>query len=125
MSYWNVPTSYYRPPPAGTPGWQFAPVPGWGMNPRRAGPRRSGVGAVDPVRVNDDVLPDYSLVNQNRATIKAMTASLGGWGCQAVGAAGDQYRETTYGHVALASAASIAVGMLFGWTWCTRKPGRK
>jgi hypothetical protein len=28
----------------GTPGWQSAPVPSWGVNPLNAGPRRVGVG---------------------------------------------------------------------------------
>jgi len=39
-------SSMYRPPPAATPGWQFAPVPGWGTNPLRAGPERVGVGCL-------------------------------------------------------------------------------
>lgn len=112
MSYWNAAPQDYRPPPAATPGWQFAPYPTWGTNPARVGPRRLGVGAADPVRVNNDVLPRYT--------------PIGCCGCEppAVGAVGDQYRETTWGHVALASAGSIGVGMLFGWAWCQRKPGR-
>lgn len=45
MSYYNTPESqYYVLPQEGTPGWQFAPVPGWGKNPLRAGPPRVGVG---------------------------------------------------------------------------------
>jgi hypothetical protein len=41
----DVPQQDYHELPAGTPGWQFAPVPGWGKNPLRAGPARVGVGA--------------------------------------------------------------------------------
>jgi peptidoglycan hydrolase-like protein with peptidoglycan-binding domain len=35
MSYVKQPDSYYQNSigPYGTPGWQFAPVPGWGINP--------------------------------------------------------------------------------------------
>jgi hypothetical protein len=45
-SYYNVTPAMYRPPPPGTPGWQRAPVPGWGVNPWRAGPPRVGVGEI-------------------------------------------------------------------------------
>lgn len=38
MSYYELPDNAWQVLPAGTPGWQFAPVPGWGMNPFRAGP---------------------------------------------------------------------------------------
>lgn len=44
MSYWNVPKRDYIMRPEGTPGWEDAPVPGWGANPYRAGPARVGVG---------------------------------------------------------------------------------
>ena len=50
MSFWNVPDSDYRELAVATPGWQTAPVPGWGINPLRAGPTRvaiDGLGA-DP-----------------------------------------------------------------------------
>jgi len=43
-SYYAVTPDMYQPPPAGTPGWQMAPVPGWGINPWRAGPARVGMG---------------------------------------------------------------------------------
>lgn len=48
MSYYNITNDYYQPPSPGTPGWQLAPVPGWGMNPARSGPAwiaANGVGA--------------------------------------------------------------------------------
>jgi hypothetical protein len=43
-SYYAVTPDMYQPPPPATPGWQQAPVPGWGTNPMRAGPKRVGVG---------------------------------------------------------------------------------
>ena len=73
MSLYTVPKSFYHEMDAGTPGWQFAPVPGWGINPYRAGPARIGVGA-----------------------------------------AGDQYNETTWGHVALVAAGALVLGVGFG-----------
>lgn len=57
MSYYGTPErQYYVMPPEGTPGWQFAPVPGWGKNPDRAGPPRVGVGgcACGPVGEDED-----------------------------------------------------------------------
>jgi hypothetical protein len=42
-SYYAVTPQMYNPPPAATPGWDQAPVPGWGTNPFRAGPERVGV----------------------------------------------------------------------------------
>jgi hypothetical protein len=47
-SYYAVPPDMYQPPPPATPGWQQAPVPGWGTNPMRAGPKRVGVGQETP-----------------------------------------------------------------------------
>lgn len=44
--------SMYRTKPAGTPGWPLAPVPGWGVNPERAGPAwlaLDGFGDVAPI----------------------------------------------------------------------------
>lgn len=73
MSYWKLPHSDYVMPAEGTPGWQFAEVPGWGINPYRAGPLRVGVGA-----------------------------------------AGDQYNETTWGTVALGSAVALLFGVGLG-----------
>jgi hypothetical protein len=45
FSYWS------NPPAPFLDGWRFSPVPGWGSNPRVAGPARVGVGAdvtIDP-----------------------------------------------------------------------------
>jgi hypothetical protein len=44
MSYYAMDRAMYQNTPAGTPGWQQGPVPGWGINPYRAGPARVGVG---------------------------------------------------------------------------------
>ncbi len=47
MSYYGMSNDMYRSPPPATPGWQYAPVPGWGANPDRSGPPRiamSGLG---------------------------------------------------------------------------------
>lgn len=44
MSYYAMDRAMYQSSPAGTPGWQQGPVPGWGINPFRAGPARVGVG---------------------------------------------------------------------------------
>ena len=43
-SYWT------NPPKPFLEGWQYEPVPGWGANPRVAGPGRLGVGAMAPIR---------------------------------------------------------------------------
>lgn len=45
MSYYGMSDSMYRSPPPATPGWQFAPVPGWGANPERSGPPIIATGA--------------------------------------------------------------------------------
>lgn len=109
-SFYNVPPEDYHEIPAGTPGWQFAPVPGWGKNPLRAGPERVGVGAAfspGTVGVNQDVLPRYAPVNP-----------LSGCGCQGSAPVGQaDYRETTWGHVMFAGAGGIALGVLFGLAW--------
>jgi hypothetical protein len=45
FSYWS------NPPAPFLDGWRFSPVPGWGANPRVAGPARLGVGeevSIDP-----------------------------------------------------------------------------
>jgi hypothetical protein len=37
MSYYKMKPDMWKGPPPATPGWQLAPVPGWGANPERAG----------------------------------------------------------------------------------------
>lgn len=109
MSYTTLPDAglapgFYQQLPAGTTGWQNAPVPGWGINPFRAGPRRIGVGEspifarAHAVPWNDAVLPRYT-------PVAAVDVPMNG------------------GTVALAAAAGIMLGMGFAWGWFTRKKG--
>jgi hypothetical protein len=110
-SYYQVPQSFYRDIPAETPGWQNAPVPGWGINPLRSGPRRVGVGGCvgcidEGFDEPDNSLPQYAAVGG------CGPCGCGG-GCGMGAAEEDQYKETTWGHVALAAAGGIIAGMLF------------
>lgn len=64
--------------PYGTPGWQFAPVPGWGINPEfSARSSRVAVGGVGSrgeqmaTTMNDLVLPRYSPVQARVPTSDA------------------------------------------------------
>jgi hypothetical protein len=94
MSYWNVPDADYHELAVATPGWQDAPVPGWGINPLRAGPRRVGIGG--GISCEDDFLPHYSPIGADP---------------------GASYNETSYGVVGLAGAGGILLGVLFGYSW--------
>ncbi len=102
MSYVGLPNGglspgFYQQVPAFTgPGW--TPVPGWGKNPYRAGPARVGVGAFR-VPSNAAVLPRYVPIGA---------------------AEGDQYLQTTWGHVAGAGAAGILLGLGFGYMWLSK-----
>jgi hypothetical protein len=113
MSFWNVPDADYHEIPVATPGWQNAPVPGWGINPMRAGPARVGVGYLDScvrgvgglgglggggIWEEDAFLPRYMPV---------------GLGVDPESA----YKETSWGVVALGGAIGIGLGMLFGYAW--------
>ena len=87
MSYYGMTDDMYRSPPPATPGWQLAPVPGWGANPLRSGPpiiATHGLGACGP-------------------TCDCKKCGLSG--------EGDKYRTMTEGHVAIGAAS----GMLVGW----------
>lgn len=94
MSYWNVPPSDYFEAPAGTPGWQSAPVPGWGINPLRAGPARVGIGG--GIWEEDAFLPHWSPLGADPSS---------------------GYRETSWGMVGLATSGGILLGVLFGYAW--------
>jgi len=103
MSYVGLPNGglspgFYQNMPAFIPGNGPVPVPGWGKNPYRAGPARVGVGAF-MVPTNAAVLPRYTPIGV---------------------AEGDQYLQTTYGHVAGAGAAGIMLGLGLGWLWFGR-----
>ena len=99
MSFWNVPDSDYHELAVATPGWQSAPVPGWGINPLRAGPMRVGIGGGIPGE--DDVLPRFEPLGADPEAV---------------------YRETSWGVVAFAAAGGIMLGILFGYArWGQRK----
>lgn len=98
MSYYGVTMDMYRTPNAGTPGWNLAPVPGWGTNPLRAGPARVGVGG-GGVPYNDAVLPRYMPIGQDE------------------GYEGDKYRQYTVGEVAFGIVGGMAMGALFHYLW--------
>lgn len=101
MSYVGLPNqglapAFYQELPAALPGWQDAPVPGWGTNPLRAGLPRVGVGAY-AVPANDAVLPRYTQIS------------------------GDYDQDSaTWGHVAGASALGILAGLALGAIWFKR-----
>lgn len=87
-SYYEVAPSMYKTLPAGTPGWDLAPVPGWGANPERSGP---------PVlAMNGSVLPRYTPVD-------------------ALGE--DSEEAATQGYIALAAAGGLFLGMFLAWAF--------
>lgn len=99
MSYWNVPDADYHELAVATPGWQSAPVPGWGINPLRAGPMRVGLGGGIPGE--DNFLPRWTALGADPE---------------------DAYKETSWGVVAGAAALGIGLGILFGYArWGRRK----
>jgi hypothetical protein len=96
----------YIPLHVGTPGWQFAPVPSWGVNPANAGPRRVGIGATCA------------------SCGSAGCAGCGSAGCAGCGSAGcagcgateeEKYKTVTWGHVAGAAAIGLIAGLLVGY----------
>jgi len=92
MSFYSVPDSAYRHTPAGSPGWQRAPVPGWGVNPAKAGSPIVGAGASpDGLGQQVSTLPHYT---------------------QLFGDAGDQYKQFSVGHLGFAAAGGILVGAI-------------
>jgi len=87
MSFYKMNYSMTDP---GTPGWQFAPVPGWGMNPAAAGPRRVGVGCNCATPMGQD-------------DTRTATDIEG------------RYKQTSYGMVAAAGAGALLVGVFLGY----------
>lgn len=88
-SYYEVSPSMYQTLPPGTPGWDLAPVPGWGANPLRSGP---------PVlAMNGSVLPRYTPV-------------LDGLG-------EDSEEAANQGYIALAAAGGLFLGMFLAWAF--------
>jgi hypothetical protein len=100
MSFWNVPDADYHELAVATPGWQNAPVPGWGINPLRAGPMRVGIGLGQSIPGEDDFLPHWSALGEDPEAA---------------------YKETSWGVVAGAAAAGIGLGLLFGYAWWGQK----
>lgn len=104
MSYYKMTNSDYQPPQVATPGWQLAPVPGWGVNPLRAGPpviATNGVGDV-PIR---SIVADWTPVTP-------------------VGAS-DSEKQGQQGSVALGVAAGIFFGWTLAWIYWSNKKTRK
>lgn len=85
MSYYMMDYSMTDP---GTPGWQFAPVPGWGVNPAAAGPRRVGVGLLG--------------FGQDE-------------GARTVTDIEGRYSQTSYGMVAAVGAGALLLGVFLGY----------
>jgi hypothetical protein len=73
MSYYKMTSDMWRGVPAGTPGWQLAPVPGWGVNPDRSGPpilAASGLG-------EGPMVP--TVLNEGHLALAAAGGILVGW----------------------------------------------
>jgi hypothetical protein len=100
MSFWNVPDADYHELAVATPGWQNAPVPGWGINPLRAGPMRVGIGLGQSIPGEDDFLPHWAALGADPEAT---------------------YKETSWGVVAGAAALGIGLGLLFGYAWWGKK----
>lgn len=56
MSYVETTQTYWNPGPVAYPDEPYAPVPGWGMRPNMAGPRRIGVGGLGSAPGPDDTV---------------------------------------------------------------------
>jgi hypothetical protein len=88
-SYYPLSDEMYQTKPAGTPGWELAPVPGWGMNPERSGP---------PIlAMNGSVLPQYTPVYD--------------------GLGDDSEEAANQGYIALAAAGGLFLGMFLAWAF--------
>lgn len=111
MSMYRMSKSMYRPLPAGTPGWWMAPVPGWGINPLRAGPARVGVNGPNAIPMFSRVLPQYAAVGTIPESRHQSDICLSG-ACEGLG--DYDYNAYSVGHLALAGGACLVVGVLFG-----------
>lgn len=110
-TYFETSPSMYQPPPAANPGWALAPVPGWGTNPDRAGPRMLATNGADiPV---ETVLPHW-------APVRECTA------CNSVrGSLGDSESDANQGYIALAAAGGIFFGWFLSWAYHYHKSQKK
>lgn len=93
-SYFQTPPKTYQPPPPALPGWELAPVPGWGMNPERSGP---------PIlAMNGSTWPKYTPVGRG---------------------VGDSESDANQGYVAIAAASGLFLGMFLAWMyWYNMSP---
>lgn len=98
-SYEQIPDSMYQPPPAGTPGWELAPVPGWGANPLRSGP---------PVLATNGYVPARSTID---------------W--TPVGLGADVEEEANQGYIAIAAAGGVFLGWFLAWVYFYNKNSKK
>lgn len=96
MSYVGLSTKDYQTTPPGVPGWQFAPVPGWGYNPARAGA---------PI-----------IATGNTGCGCGSTDGLG---------ANDSEEQANQGYIALAAAGGLFLGWFLGWFYLTQVKGKK
>lgn len=101
-SYFEMTPSMYQPPPAGTPGWAIAPVPGWGTNPLRAGPRVLAMNGAPHVEISS-VLPAWAPVS----------------------GLGDAESDANEGYIALAAAGGIFLGWFLCWAYHQSKKKKK
>jgi hypothetical protein len=91
----------YQPPQVATPGWELAPVPGWGVNPLRAGPSVLATSGV-PIR---SIVADWTPVQPMGVT--------------------DSEKQGQQGAVALGVAGGIFFGWTLAWIYWSSKKSRK
>lgn len=99
MSYYNLTNDYYQPPTPGTPGWQLAPVPGWGMNPARSGPARIAANGLSGVRLIGIGASEAPVVDSEAAG--------------------------TEGKIAMAAAGGIFLGWALAWVYWSNRSNKK
>lgn len=99
-SYEQIKDSMYQPPSAGTPGWELAPVPGWGTNPLRSGP---------PILATNGFVPARSTID---------------WTPIRAAGAADVEEEANQGYIALAAAGGIFLGGFLVWVYFYNKQSK-
>jgi len=94
----------YQPPAAGTPGWELAPVPGWGMNPLRSGPSRLALAGETRIPSQWNIADWTPIVD-------------------GVGASSEE--DANQGYIALAAAGGIFFGWFLAWAYFYNKGKKK